>query len=232
MSNPLRIPRTSTPASATRAMTIALRRTRAKRRSSPTRRKPVIATRTIAASVACGRSGNSGASSPPVMRTSTAATSEVACVRPAAAIGRGGLAGAAGLHEALEEPGEEVGPAEADQLAVGGDRVSMCGGGRARQRDRLRVADERDAERSADQRGDVVAADVRDLEAREGGGDVADDGDPVIVEAGGRRDGDRRDDDAPDREPRQRVGAHILPAVRRPATTEPAAWPGRSSTCG
>ena len=75
--SPGRTPKTSTPTSATSAKTTALVRRRAKRRSSSTRKKPAIATITIAPRVAWGRSSKSGAGSP-VSRMRPAATIESA----------------------------------------------------------------------------------------------------------------------------------------------------------
>jgi hypothetical protein len=63
---------------------IALRRIRRNRASSSTRRNRVTATTTIAPSVACGRSSNSGARNAPVSSTSSAAAIDASCDFPPA----------------------------------------------------------------------------------------------------------------------------------------------------
>ena len=81
---PWSTPSASTPASASPLKMAALRRMWAKRRSPATSKKPTMATMTIAASVACGRSANSGARNAPVSRISPAANTEASWLRPPA----------------------------------------------------------------------------------------------------------------------------------------------------
>jgi len=99
------------------------------------------------------------------------------------------LAPAAG-DEALEQAGEDVGPADGKQLAVGPDGVAVLVGQGLGHGGALGVADHGDGQGAGQQGDQVVPADRRDDEPGRGALDPADDLDPV---AGQPEQGDHGD---------------------------------------
>ena len=94
----------------------------------------------------------------------------------------GGAAAAAADRDAAAEPGAEVGAAEGEQLALRVDGLAVARGERAAGEDVVGVGDEGDADRRADQRDEVVGRDVGKPGYGQPGRDVADDGDPAVLE--------------------------------------------------
>ena len=105
-----------------------------------------------------------------------------------------------------DESGAEVGAAEREQLALRVDRLALAGGERPAGEDVVGVGDEGDADRRADQRGEVVGRDVGKAGDGQAGRDVADDGDAAVLQV--EEEDDRRRAEHADqrhRRPREEV---------------------------
>ena len=145
------------------------------------------ATMTTAASAVCGRSASSQ------LRNSSSRSDEAGAdeagelAAGAGLLGDGGARAAGGDGEALEEPGGDVGRADADHLLVGVDLVAAAGREARRRGDRVGQGDERDAQRGDEQRHHVAEAGPGEGRRRDALGQRADRGDALRgeVERGG-----------------------------------------------
>ena len=136
---------------------------------------------------------------------------------------------------------DEVGAADRGQLAVGVDLVAVLLGEGAHGRDQVREGNERECRRGKHEIEEVVCSDPWQPERGQAALDLADDGDPVLLQVDERRDHERerehhqrrragRERSAEPRSPppaAPRSGARSARS-RRPAPTEPPTRPRRS----